>query len=65
VVADEGPDNAEYACAAYGLVAQRIRQRDPSRLVSWASRYGSAAVCDDHSDIVARNVYPGWYPCVF
>ena len=58
---NEGPDNAPWACPAYELVAARIRQRDPSRLVSWASRYGAAAVCDKHADIVARNVYPGWH----
>jgi beta-galactosidase/beta-glucuronidase len=57
---NEGPDNSEAACAAYELVAQRIRQRDPSRLVSWASRYGAASQCDRYADIIARNVYPGW-----
>lgn len=61
---NEGPDQMESACAAYALVAERIRQRDPSRLVTWASRYGAAAVCDNISDVIARNVYPGWYPDV-
>ena len=52
----QGPDNSASACAAYELVAERIRQRDPSRLLTWASRYGAGAVCDRHADVVARNV---------
>ena len=47
----QGPDNSASACAAYELVAERIRQRDPSRLLTWASRYGAGAVCDRHADV--------------
>ena len=40
-----------------------LRERDPSRLVSYASRLAETDRHFDLVDVIAINLYPGWYEC--
>eukprot|EP00933_Yihiella_yeosuensis_P041411 TRINITY_DN35800_c0_g2_i1.p1 TRINITY_DN35800_c0_g2~~TRINITY_DN35800_c0_g2_i1.p1 ORF type:complete len:487 (+),score=74.41 TRINITY_DN35800_c0_g2_i1:33-1463(+) len=42
-------------------LAQFARTRDPSRLVSWASRHKMKDLTLDLADVISFNDYPGWY----
>ena len=57
---------------AYAAMAAAFRERDQTRLVSWATNRVNASIGWSHglldlnlhlADIVAFNWYPGWYEC--
>jgi beta-glucuronidase len=45
----------------YERLLGQIRQRDPSRPVTYATNRANGDVCLDLVDIVSVNTYPGWY----
>jgi beta-glucuronidase len=50
------------ACrTGYQTLLERIRERDSSRPVTYASNHPFEDVCLDLVDIVSVNCYPGWY----
>ena len=59
---EAGSDQA-YARPIIEESATILRQLDPSRLVSFASMYALTDVCFDLVDLIAINIYPGWYDC--
>ena len=42
-------------------MSERLRQRDRSRLITWASNRQSADVNFHLADVVSFNGYDGWY----
>jgi beta-glucuronidase len=55
-------DSHDPACRpAYETLLGRLRTRDPSRPVSYATHRPFEDICLDLVDIVAINRYPGWY----
>jgi len=46
---------------AYQTLLGRLRQLDPTRLVTYASNHPFDDVCFDLVDVVSLNCYPGWY----
>mmetsp|Transcript_71251 Transcript_71251/g.230732 ORF Transcript_71251/g.230732 Transcript_71251/m.230732 type:complete len:714 (-) Transcript_71251:57-2198(-) len=67
---NEGPvHGANASCDAYQELADKIRERDSTRLLSWANNFlyglatGGADRCEGPvgSDLIALNTYPGWY----
>jgi len=52
----------DVACRpAYAALAARCRERDPSRLVTYATHHPFDDVCYDLADVISVNCYPGWY----
>uniref|UniRef100_A0A7S1QSN7 Beta-glucuronidase n=1 Tax=Alexandrium catenella TaxID=2925 RepID=A0A7S1QSN7_ALECA len=67
---NEGPANRGNAsCGVYKMLADKIRSRDRTRMITWANPIGYSInhVGGDHceklvdADIIAFNNYPGWY----
>lgn len=58
---NEGPSNKKTACIGYETCAKVIKERDPTRLVTWASNMIDRDVCLHAADVVSFNAYPGWY----
>jgi beta-glucuronidase len=46
---------------AYARLLRKLRELDPTRLVTFASNHPGDDVCFDLADVVSANVYPGWY----
>lgn len=44
----------------YQSLAQTVRSRDDSRLVSYASNRVRNDICLDLADVISINIYPGW-----
>lgn len=40
-----------------------IRQLDPTRPVTYATMFPLEDLCYDLADVIAHNIYPGWYGC--
>lgn len=60
-VLNEATSN-DIACRnGYARLIQRIREMDSTRPVTFASNHPYDDVCRDLIDIVAINMYPGWY----
>lgn len=57
-----GSDQA-YARPVLKKTVNELRQLDPSRLISFASMYALTDICFDLVDVIAINIYPGWYGC--
>lgn len=66
---NEGPSHKSESCAGYEVCADVIRQRDPTRFVTFASNRLEQDKCLHAADVVSFNNYPGWYldrdPAVF
>lgn len=58
---NEGEANVRAAREAYQQLAKFTKLKDPSRLVSWASRHKVRDETLDLADVIAFNDYPGWY----
>jgi len=58
---NEGPSDQIDACGAYATCAETFRQRDPTRLISYASNKLGGDACLHTADVVSFNSYPGWY----
>jgi beta-glucuronidase len=58
---NEGPSNNKESCVGYETCANIIKQRDPTRFVTWASNKLEGDVCLHAADVVSFNSYPGWY----
>jgi len=58
---NEGPSDQIDACGAYRKCAETFRQRDPTRLTSYASNKLGGDACLHTVDVVSFNSYPGWY----
>ena len=58
---NEGPSQFGEACVGYEACSAVIRQRDPTRLVTFASNRLGADKCLHAADVVSFNNYPGWY----
>ena len=60
-ILNEGPSRDPDCRPAYERLFGRIRSRDASRPVSFASSHPHEDLCIDLADIVAVNTFPGWY----
>jgi len=54
--------SSDPACRpAYETLLGRLRQLDPTRLVTYASNHPFDDLCFDLVDVISINTYPGWY----
>ncbi|WP_043587898.1 glycoside hydrolase family 2 protein [Geminisphaera colitermitum] len=60
---NEAGTNADYVRPVLEETTKTLRALDPSRLVSYASMYGKVDKHFDLADLIALNIYPGWYGC--
>jgi beta-glucuronidase len=58
---NEGCSEDPLCSPAYATMAKTIRDRDPSRLVTWASNRRELDINLHLADVVSFNNYPGWY----
>jgi beta-glucuronidase len=58
---NESCSTTERGRSGYARLIERIRMRDPSRPVTYASNQPHGDICFDLADIVCVNTYPGWY----
>lgn len=58
---NEGPSQFEDACVGYETCSKVIRERDPTRFVTFASDRLEKDLCLHTADVVSFNNYPGWY----
>lgn len=58
---NEGPSDQAAAAPAYAELTRAVRAADPGRLVSYASDKRDRDVCFALADVVAVNLYPGWF----
>ena len=42
-------------------MAHTFRNRDATRLITWADNRGVASKCYEYADVISNNYYPGWY----
>ena len=61
VCLNEGDSDAATARAGYQTLLAHVRELDPTRPVTYASHKHLDDRCFDLADIVALNIYPGWY----
>lgn len=45
----------------YEALLKRLKELDPTRLTTYASTFPKEDVCFDLVDVIAFNLYPGWY----
>ncbi|WPJ96932.1 glycoside hydrolase family 2 TIM barrel-domain containing protein [Coraliomargarita algicola] len=60
---NEAGSDQPYARPIIEESAVELRQLDATRLVSFASMYALTDICFDLVDLIAINIYPGWYDC--
>ncbi|CAB9519929.1 Beta-galactosidase [Seminavis robusta] len=58
---NEGPSDHADACVGYETCVKVIKERDPTRLVTWASNKLQNDKCLHAADVVSFNNYPAWY----
>merc|ERR1712096_144273 len=58
---NEGESDNNRSTSAYAAMSSRLRSRDGSRLVTWASNRQDKDLNFKFADIIAFNAYPGWY----
>jgi beta-glucuronidase len=58
---NESCSTTERGRSGYTRLIERIRRRDASRPVTYASNQPHSDVCFDLADLVCVNTYPGWY----
>jgi len=58
---NEGPSQFADTCVGYETCSKVIRERDPTRFVTFASDRLENDKCLHAADVVAFNNYPGWY----
>lgn len=60
-VLNESASNQQDARPTYKKLISYLRERDPSRPVTFASNRHGSDQCLDLVDLVSVNAYPGWY----
>ena len=58
---NEGPSRNAEACSAYHASSDKFKERDSTRLVTYASDAKRSDKCFAAADVVSINSYPGWY----
>lgn len=58
---NEAGSNEDYVRPVFEETAAKLRAMDPSRLISFASMFSLDDRNFDLVDLIALNVYPGWY----
>eukprot|EP00929_Paragymnodinium_shiwhaense_P107278 TRINITY_DN73368_c0_g1_i1.p1 TRINITY_DN73368_c0_g1~~TRINITY_DN73368_c0_g1_i1.p1 ORF type:complete len:918 (+),score=183.94 TRINITY_DN73368_c0_g1_i1:152-2905(+) len=58
---NEGQSDKVETRDAYQVLGNFARSRDPSRLVTWASKTKTRDLTLDMADVISFNDYPGWY----
>jgi beta-glucuronidase len=58
---NEGESDSQAASASYAAMAAAFRDRDRTRLVTWADNRMERSVAFEHADVISFNNYPGWY----
>ncbi|MGE9293750.1 MAG: glycoside hydrolase family 2 protein, partial [Puniceicoccales bacterium] len=62
---NEAGSNEAYSRPIFEQTVATIRQLDSSRLVSFASMFVLKDLNFDLVDLIAINIYPGWYGCEY
>ncbi|HYD82487.1 MAG TPA: glycoside hydrolase family 2 TIM barrel-domain containing protein, partial [Opitutus sp.] len=60
---NEAGTDAAYVRPAFEQTVATLRALDPTRLISYASMFAFTDRCFDLVDLIALNLYPGWYGC--
>jgi beta-glucuronidase len=60
---NEAGTDSEYVRPIFERTAGLLRELDPTRLVSYASMFALSDRHFDLADLIALNLYPGWYGC--
>eukprot|EP00536_Pseudo-nitzschia_multiseries_P002780 jgi/Psemu1/236028/estExt_Genewise1.C_380117 len=59
---NEGPSHLEEACKGYQASSDAIRNRDPTRFITYASNHPPPSdKCYEAATVISHNSYPGWY----
>ena len=57
---NEGRSDDPNATASYATMSRTFKDRDPSRLVTWASNRQTRDKGFEYADVISFNGYPGW-----
>ncbi len=60
---NEAGTDSDYVRPVFAATARLLRELDPTRLISYASMFALTDRHFDLVDLIALNVYPGWYGC--
>jgi beta-glucuronidase len=60
---NEAGTDSDYVRPLFARTAGLLRELDPTRLVSYASMFALSDRHFDLADLIALNIYPGWYGC--
>jgi len=60
-IQNESKSSSREGRKLFKKLAEDIRSRDSSRLISFASACGQKDLCFDFLDLICWNMYPGWY----
>ncbi|MCI5779944.1 MAG: hypothetical protein MR051_09070 [Lentisphaeria bacterium] len=60
---NESRSDTEETRGLLTLLFDAVRSLDASRPVTYASNLPDQDICFDLADVLAVNLYPGWYPC--
>ena len=58
---NEGASNEESCRPLYKAMIDGLRQLDPSRPVTYATKFFTRDINYDLADVISLNIYPGWY----
>lgn len=62
-VLNEAGSNEDCARPVLEESINLIRRLDPARPVAYATMFPLEDLCYDLADVIAHNIYPGWYGC--
>lgn len=60
---NEAGTDSDYVRPVFERTVRLLRELDPTRLISYASMFALTDRHFDLVDLIALNVYPGWYGC--
>jgi beta-glucuronidase len=60
---NEAATDEDYVRPLFEKTVASLREMDSSRLISYASRCAETDLHFDLVDLIAINIYPGWYGC--